>query len=367
MNCLKNINRITLNMNEINQLIELYEFKGKDFYYESVLSRDISKILDETTNEDVLNIAKMLDLSLSEQKIKMISTAKHKPSTKNEQFLLNIKETLQIAQNRATDFILLPTYIQDLVNKLFKGVKKINYAKHNSISKNDVFMRNKALIKQNELEELCSLYNDLDKLEENSEKVMLIINFYVDFINLKIFESDNDFIGLMIVITLLQREGFKLFRYTSFFKHMYISVENIKQGMLQANFNWNKGFSQISMLYVEFIACLIKSYYDIESFLREYEYELGINKSDNIENTILKLPEIFSKNDIKNKHKNISESTINRKLTELRDAGMIKPLGVGRSAKWIRVVEGINKLTDNDNISIFELREKVESEKDSKY
>ena len=68
-----------------------------------------------------------------------------------------------------------------------------------------------------------------------------------------------------------------------------------------------------------------------------YEFDRSINKANNIENTILKLPEIFTKEEIRINHPFVSESTINRTLSKLRDEKVIKPLGKGRSAKWIKI------------------------------
>ena len=45
---------------------------------------------------------------------------------------------------------------------------------------------------------------------------------------------------------------------------------------------------------------------------------------------------IFTKEDIRKEYPYVSESTINRALSTLRDQGYIKPLGKGRSAKWTK-------------------------------
>ena len=57
-------------------------------------------------------------------------------------------------------------------------------------------------------------------------------------------------------------------------------------------------------------------------------------KSDNVESTIYKLPEFFTKDDVRRANPNVSDATINRILNKLRDDGVIMPLGTGRSAKW---------------------------------
>ncbi len=80
-------------------------------------------------------------------------------------------------------------------------------------------------------------------------------------------------------------------------------------------------------------------YYDLRESARDYEYEenLEISKSDYIENTITKLDEVFSKSQIKEKNPLISDSTINRTLKRLQEENKIRPLGKGRSAKWVKL------------------------------
>ena len=80
-------------------------------------------------------------------------------------------------------------------------------------------------------------------------------------------------------------------------------------------------------------------YDKMKNIIRDYEFDSNLNKSNNVENTINKLEEIFTKDDIRNVHPYISDSTINRTLKRLRDENKIRPLGKGRSAKWIKLVQ----------------------------
>ena len=110
-----------------------------------------------------------------------------------------------------------------------------------------------------------------------------------------------------------------------------------------ASFNWNEGFSQVLPFHRFILKISSYAYDEINDLIRDYEYDSQLNKSNNVENTITKLPDVFSKDDIRNIHPYISDSTINRTLKRLRDIEMIRPLGKGRSAKWIKLVKSTNK------------------------
>ena len=86
---------------------------------------------------------------------------------------------------------------------------------------------------------------------------------------------------------------------------------------------------------------LLEVYERIEKLLRDYTFDTSLNKGDDVENTILKLEGIFTKEHIRKRHPFVSDSTIDRTLKKLRDENVIKPLSTGRSAKWIKIAEPI--------------------------
>ncbi|MCK7488519.1 MAG: hypothetical protein MZU97_25765 [Bacillus subtilis] len=103
--------------------------------------------------------------------------------------------------------------------------------------------------------------------------------------------------------------------------------------------NWASGYADLMPLHKLLLRLFFEVYNQLSITARDHEYEqnLEISKSDYIENTIDKLAEVFSKDDIREKHPLISDSTINRTLKRLQEANKIRPLGKGRSAKWIKL------------------------------
>jgi hypothetical protein len=113
--------------------------------------------------------------------------------------------------------------------------------------------------------------------------------------------------------------------------------------VIQSSFNWEVGYAQVLPLHEFLIEQTIASYTLLNDIVRDYNFDKQLNKSDNVENTINKLDEIFTKDDIRIIHPYISDSTINRTLKRMRDEGKIRPLGKGRSAKWMKLYKSNNK------------------------
>lgn len=159
---------------------------------------------------------------------------------------------------------------------------------------------------------------------------------------------------MLIYYALLFKEGFRVFRYISFFELYDESKEEFENAIISASFNWESGFSQTAILNRLTIRMMLKGYQRIEQKKDEYLFDKRIRKIDNVESTILKLGEIFTKDEIRSKHPYLSDSTINRALENLKRQEKIRPNGTGRSATWIRIVEDTGFDPKNKQISLFE-------------
>lgn len=346
MKSLSNIERFQVSPDLVMDLISLYQYKGKDFFYEDVMASDMDYIVKQTIERESFFLAKRMKLDVSENRTKLIIKKDAHPKTKDEQILFNLKEVFKVVQLKANSFELTSNEIQAMARKIFANVKEINFNSTIEEVQVNLLREKRRVSKRQSLEDLEDLY--LKLLNKGTvELTQLITNFYVDFINMDIFSSDNDLIGLVLLYVLLFRERFNLFRYVSFFELLQQKEEQFQQAVLTANFNWADGFSQSTNLNRIIISMMLTGYNKIENMVRDYQFDLHLNKSDNIENTISRLGDIFTKDEIRAKHPYVSDSTINRTLQRLRDENKIRPNGVGRSATWIRLINPERFNTDD--------------------
>jgi len=154
------------------------------------------------------------------------------------------------------------------------------------------------------------------------------------------FEEQRPLATLILYILLLQ-ENFIVTRYVSFFEKLLLNIKEYQSLLDKTRFGWSEGFSEIMPLLRFMLKMYLSLYQQLYEQARDYEYEnsLEISKSDYIENTIDKLNDVFSKEDIRLKHPLISDSTINRTLKRMQEENKIRPLGKGRSAKWIKLYQ----------------------------
>lgn len=362
MKNLVNLNVTPFTNEEVMKLIKLYQFKGKDFYYQNVMASDLESIIKETVEIDCCEMVKLLNLDITDNRKKLIILKDSTPKTNDEKTLKNLKNIFQRIQADSHNFEFLTNDVLSLGKLLSKGISDCSFNRVQIKKQVNMIIENTSKSKRDELEDLLKTCENLINKGEY-ELTYIITNFYIDFINGNYFSINNNTLGLILLYLLLYREDFHLFKYVSFTRLLNNHIEEFKTYVNKANYNYEEGFSKTAPLQKLIIDMLIEGYNMVETKVREYSFDSNLNKSDNIENTIYKLPQIFTKDDIRLRHPYTSESTINRTLQRLRDENKIRPNGVGRSASWIRLVELSDFNPDYKQMDIFN---ELNDEKDEK-
>lgn len=352
MGALSNIARINFRNDAVMKLIKLYQFKGKEFYYHNIVRSDITSIQKQTIAKDTFYLAKIMNLNVSENRMRLLINKNSHPKTNDERIVTNIKSIFEISVASIHDFELIPNGVLSILSRLYKDVKQIKFDTTKVAVQENLLTDYRSVSKREDIKNLLDNYQDL-LATESYEIVSLVVNFYIDFINIKPFKEDTELCGLILIYVLLFREAFDVNMYQSFFEFIYHNYEEFKQHVIAANYNWESGYSHTEPLTDFIITHLLENYKKLEKLTLDYDYDNKLNKSDNIENTIYKVPEIFTKEDIRMKHPYVSDSTINRTLQRLRDEGKISPLGTGRSAKWMRISHTYERYNPFEQLDIF--------------
>lgn len=340
MNALKNISRIQIRPETLILLLNLYESKGKTFYYNDLFKRDKDAFTARTLEADIISLASILNLNITEARVKLCAKRDIVPKTKDEQLLMNFRTIINRLQSGYNHFELLTNEVQELSKVISKSHSKVNWNKKEVLEKEGLLASKKTYSTREDLENLIALYKEVLKTKQY-EQTTIITNFYVDFLNMDIFDNLNKEIALVVLYALIF-QMFPIFRYVSFFSHYNKFLKMLNHSLNQAKYNWDLQFSQTDNLNEIIYHILIDSYVEIDDFAYEYEFEKDLNKTNSLENTILKFKSQFTKEDLRISHPNISDSTINQTLKRLREEKKIMSLGTGRSAKWQVIINNEN-------------------------
>lgn len=348
MNALTNISRIQVRPETLILLLGLYESKGKTFYYNDLFKRDKESLLQRTLEEDIYEIAQILKLDVTDSRVRLISKREVVPKNKEEQLLINFKNVINKIHKGYKHFELLANETQELSKIISKNYESVTWSKKQVTEREGLLATKKTYSARDDLEKLIEIYYEI-KRDKKYEFTTVITNFYVDFINLQIFDKLNNEIALILLYALLFQH-FPIFNYVSFFKHYNKYSEPLSYALNQANYNWASSFSQTDNLNEIIYQILVASYKEVDEYAHEYDFFKDLNKTDSLENTILKFTKQFTKEELRIEHPNISDSTINQTLKRLREEQKIMSLGTGRSAKWQVIIDN----TNYTHLSIFD-------------
>lgn len=354
MYCLENMQRISYPSDLVMDLTKLYRFKGKDFYYEDIFKSDMQTIVKDTIERDTFFAARVLNLQITENRLRLIIRKESTPKTNDEKILANLKEVFKIIQAQGNDLELTSNEFLALTKRIFGGVKEVGFATHTVEVQVNLLKEKKKESLRNTFDELLGLYKR-HLSSGQVEGTQLATNLFVDIMNVKIFNQENEFMSLLIYYCLLFRERFNVFKYVSFFELYLENEEQFKSAIVSASFNWETGFAQTAILNRLTIQVLLKGYNEIESKRDVYSFDKGIRKIDSVESSILKMGEIFTKEEIRARNPYLSDSTINRALENLKKENKIRPNGTGRSATWTRILPEGEFDPKNRQMSLFDL------------
>lgn len=354
MNCLSNLERSTFTLDMTSTLLKLYEYRGKEFYYREVLNQEFKTINEKTIEKDAFYLGKIFNLNITENRMRLLIEKDLDPKNKDEVFLKNLKKTL-INLNKSIDsFEYIPSDISQMSNDMFREIEKISYVKSiQRTQKQGFFPETQRVSNEDVLRKLLKMFEDKIQ-DEKYEKNLVVAGYYIDFINQKNYNAKNSEIMMMLLYILLAKNGFEVVRYVSFYEKLFSRLSQFNDSIMQSSYNWADGYSQLSSFHQTLVGLLLECYKELEKTVDYYKFDSRNRKTDNLENTILKGPEIFSKADLRKKYPLISDSTINRTLERMKSEGLIVPIGEGRSAKWRKVVKTEKKISSMEQTSLFD-------------
>lgn len=335
MSCINNIDRLIIPNDIIVQLTKVYRYIGMNKEFANVFASDLDVVISQTVERDTFFLSQILELKLTDTRMRLIITKDSNPRTKEETTVSNLKETLMSFQKAYKQMRYQSNDILNIINYVYSHYDSIKYD-YIPLEKKSLFVSQNMRGKRVIIDEIID--NTYQNIESGSfEPILLYIHFFLDFYNLQPFMSHNETASFLLLYLLFLKSELEAFKYVSFFEILYQNFEEFKKELKNASYNWQEGYAQTLGLVRFILKLIISAYQRVVEIANNYSFDQKLNKSNNIENTILKFETIFTKEEVRLLHPYVSDSTINRTLMKLREEGLIKPLGRGRSARWIKV------------------------------
>ena len=204
MKCLSTIENTIYKPDLIKHMTDLYVFKGKDYYYENLFKKHVSKMVEDTVEKDVFYALKIMNVVVKDSRFKSIIKNGKPANTESEKVALNLKSIFEVIQQKAENVILDTNEFLHLATMIYKGFKDktINYKKDKIIVQNNLLKEEKSISRRDSFEELLKLYNVLVN-ERNYEPIQSITRLYVDITKAELFDKHNEILTLIIMYCLI--------------------------------------------------------------------------------------------------------------------------------------------------------------------
>ncbi|QVK19239.1 hypothetical protein KHQ81_05930 [Mycoplasmatota bacterium] len=310
----------------ITQLTKSYENKGNELYYLSLIKNDSKVIKQNVIETDSEFSGYLLHIDLSNQKYKLLTQQGLTPTNRKEKLIANFLKFFQIMHKAESNWKLSTNGIIEIQEFIFR-----EFDPNSSIERK----RNR-LEKKSELDNLVTQFNQLVS-ENECELITLFCAFTIDFINLRVFDQYNEFIGIILLMLLLKQYGYKIVDYVSFFSTIFDEEDKYIEAVNKSSMNWGIGLPQYHFFTIFIINVLNKMYENFEKLCKNFQSDKQYSKEELVEQIVYSFNNLFTKEDIRKYNPYISDSTINRSLKNLRERGIIEPTGKGRSAKWRKI------------------------------
>ena len=310
--------------------IELYKMVGESeidiselsphysVYHEIVRKEDIESLFTMYFKNPKVTSSRMSNIIDSTQNLQMRNI--------DETYLNNLVRIFNMIYS-SSKFELSVNEIIDLESQLSTNINKSKGLKR--ANKGEISYRER-------LESIINAYH-LGLKSGKTEVQYLNTSFLVDFIKLSPFYDNNELIGIIIFYVLLINTDITSFAYSSFFKKLKAKEEDYKKFLNISFYMYDEGMTNISELFKFFLEIEIESYKDLRTLRRGMEQDKVLKKSSGVETVIYKLPSTFKKEDIRRLMPTVSDSTIDRVLSQMQEEGKITSIGRGRSAAWVRL------------------------------
>lgn len=168
---------------------------------------------------------------------------------------------------------------------------------------------------------------------EEVEPLLIIAAYVLDFLCIHPFLDGNGRMARLLTLLLLYKAGFGVGRFISLEQIVDDSRETYYDSLAAASRGWNEGSHSLLPWWQYFLGILLDAYRTFEQRVGETRAPHGA-KGERVRQAIERMPARFRFADLVEAAPGVSQATIRRVLVAMRDAGLVRCLGTGRSAEW---------------------------------
>lgn len=338
---------ISLNIpaNMYDLISKIYEYKGKQELYVANFSDVLDKMIEVAKIQSTKSSNAIEGISTNDTRLEELMNKKSEPKNRNEKEIYGYREVLDIIHENYENIEFTKNNILTLHNRLYSYSEENHKGKFktmdNSIVETNALGEKKvrfqpvsAFETEIYIDAMIEAYNEAVNLK--IPPLLLIPTVIHDFLCIHPFADGNGRMSRLLTLLLLYKNGFFVGKYISL-EMIIEETKDIYYEELQASSeNWHSGTNDELPFIKYMLSVIYKAYSKCDERFKLIS-EKSLTSAERVMKVFENSLEPLSKSDIAILCPDISKRTIERALKELKDRGLIKQLGSGRSTKYIRV------------------------------
>lgn len=327
----------------VNYLTTIHEYRGEQRLIAERHADVLESLVEVAKIQSTESSNKIEGIYTSDDRLKKIVLDKTMPKTRNECEIAGYRDVLNTIHESFPHIPIKDTFILQLHRDLYrfenatKGgrFKAVNNVIEEEDCQGNKFVRFRPLSAWETPEavtNLCAAYNEAINRSE-ADPLLIMPMFIIDFLCIHPFNDGNGRISRLLTLLLLYQNDYIVGKYISLEKLIEKTKESYYEALQDSSLGWMEDENDYEP-FVKYILGIITAAYR-EFFDRaKVVEEKKVPKPDRIEELIKNHLGTITKSEIMENTPGISQTTVQRTLTDLVKEGKITKIGGGRYTKY---------------------------------
>ena len=329
----------------VNMLTSLHEFRGKQELYIEAESDVLTALLDIAKIQSTKASNKIEGIYTSDERLEALVMEKAEPRNRSEEEIAGYREVLATVHDSYEYIPIRPNNILQLHRDLysfsssdtggrFKNTDNVIAESGKDGQQRVRFMPVPAFQTPEAMEILCNEFSNAIERAEY-DPLLLIPMFIIDFLCIHPFNDGNGRMSRLLTLLLLYRSGYIVGKYVSMEMLIEKTKETYYEALQNSSIEWHNTQSDYTSFVRYYLGVVLKGYNEFQDRIEHLKYR-KLSKADRVKAVFEKKLGIVKKSDIATLCPDISETTIERTLKELLEAGYIEKIGRGRATGYVK-------------------------------
>ncbi|MCM1089116.1 MAG: Fic family protein [Muribaculaceae bacterium] len=327
----------------VKYLTTIHEYKGEQRLIANRYADILTDLVEVAKIQSTESSNKIEGIYTSDERLKKIVLDKTMPKSRNEREIAGYRDVLNMIHENNKHIPVRSTFILQLHRDLYKfensGIGGKFKSVDNFIEEQD--MDGNRLIRFNPVsawetpeavDKLCEAYNDAIH-NTDADALLLIPMFILDFLCIHPFRDGNGRMSRLLTLLLMYKSDYIVGKYISIEKLIEVTKDSYYAALRESSEKWHKEENDYEPFVIYILGVIVAAYREFFDRTRLFE-EKKIAKPNRVEEEIKKHIGTITKTELMQSVAGVSQTTIQRTLTELVKQGKIKKIGNGRYTKY---------------------------------